>query len=383
MSRLLSIDFLRGFVVLLMTIDHTRYPFSSVAISTPIGTEMPASYYFVRWITHFCAPTFALLAGLSIALRPLPSIGDTNNEMQLTLIKRGLFLIMMEISTSIVFNLFYPDTGFVYYLAALWAIGGGMIFVALMMKFKPWIIAAVSIALVAGHNYLGIFDGSDSVLWSFLHVTKNHALIDNQLSIMPVYPLMPWLGIAGLGYVMGLYFFSPRAALEKKRKPMLLGLGAVCILLFSVLRFTNWYGDPNLFVFSPDSLIKTLYSFIDVSKYPPSLLFILITMPLSCFVPAFTDSKFFKQPNMIVTVISQYGQAALFYYILHMYLIIFYGYLLSHIFHDGGLMSGKSDSLALTMIMTIVVIVTAYPIVRLFTRFRHKHKAAFPILAYF
>jgi len=381
MKRLLSIDFLRGFVVLLMTIDHARYLFSTVQIGAPIGTDLPASYYFVRWVTHFCAPTFAFLAGLSMALRPLSKSGGTDRTLQQMLVKRGLFVILLSIVISIPMTTMFSRSEYTLDFGALWAIGGGMVFVALMMNYKPWIIAAVSLALVAGHHLLEMFDHVDSVLWSFLHVQQNFVLIENYINIRVSYPILPWLGIVGLGYVMGHYFFRVGAACENQRKTLLLSLGAGCILLFALLRYTNWYGDPNAFVASA-SFMQSLYSFLDVTKYPLSLLFALLTLSFSCFVLAFTDSKFFERPGRIVTLVSQYGQAALFYYVLHFFIILFYGYVFSYIFHDGELISSKSNYLGLTFIMTALVIVTAYPIIRLFTRLRHMHKENYPILAY-
>jgi uncharacterized membrane protein len=385
MRRLLSIDFLRGFVVLLMTIDHTRYLFSTVAISTPMGTELPASYFFVRWFTHFCAPTFAFLAGLSMALRPMTSQPGADKALQQTLLKRGLFLLIPTAIVSIGWNTIggWSGEGFTLHFGELWAIGGGMVFVALVMNFKPWIIGILSLVLVAGHHAFEALDNSGSILWSLLHVKQKYIVLENYLNINVSYPLLPWFGIVGLGYVIGCHFFREGAQFAGKRKDMLQMIAIGCLVIFVMLRYTNWYGDPNAFVVSSTSMMETLLSFIDVTKYPTSLLFVLLTLPLSCIVLSFTDSKFFQMPNKAVILISQYGQAALFYYTIHIFIILFYGAIISHLFYSGDMMAIKSDGLELTFIMTALVILTAYPLIRLFTRLRHQHKEKYPILAYF
>ncbi len=383
MKRLLSIDFLRGFVVLLMTIDHTRYVFSTIQIGAPIGTDLPASYFFVRWVTHFCAPTFAFLAGLSIALRSSAGIKGEDRSLQFMLVKRGLMLMLLTGVASIAWTLMYPHSGYTFYCGELWAIGGGMIFVALVMNWHPLAIGLVSMAMIVGHHLLDVYDQVDSVLWSFLHVRRNFVVVENYFNMNISYPLLPWPGILGLGYVVGYYFFGAHAFLENNRKTLLLCIGVVCIILFCLLRYTNGYGDPKPFLLSPTSFMQSVYSFLDVTKYPLSLLFALLTIAFSFIVLAFSDSLFFQKPNRLVLLVSQYGQAALFYYILHLFIILFYGYLFSYIFHEGDLMSAKSNHLGLTLIMTGLVIVASYPIIRMFIRIRHTYKKKYPILAYF
>lgn len=374
MKRLLSIDFLRGLVVLLMTFDHARDVFSTVAISSPMGTDLPASYYFIRWITHFCAPTFGLLAGLSMALRPLAGNKALDRPLQIMMIKRGIFIMLLTGVIGIFWTVLNSSQGFVFDCGAIWAIGAGMVFVGLIMNWNPWLLGALSLAMLAGHPYLSQFDQSDSVLWAFLHVPKQYILIKDYLVVNISYPLLPWFGIVGLGYVMGQSLFAANAAFADKRKPFLISLGVVCLVLFMVLRSANLYGDPNLFVSSATSDLKTIMSFLDVTKYPLSFLFALATFPITFFILAFTDSAFFEKPNRLVVWISQYGQAALFYYLLHFFIILFYGYVFSF---------AKGAYLSTTVIMGVLTILTAYPLIRLFTRIRHQYKEKYPILAYF
>lgn len=380
MNRLLSIDFLRGFVVLLMTIDHSREFFSSIAIGAHLGTELPPSYYFIRWITHFCAPTFAFLAGLSMALRPIP-VGESKFDLQIFMAKRGLFLILLCVP---LYGLLYlamgVDTVFTIHLPELWSIGFGMMFVSLMMYFRPSIVLAVSLLLVVGHHLLEVFDHSDSMIWSMLHVRNKFVLVDSYLNLSLHYPILPWLGIVGLGYALGYYFFSASATLGSKRQQYLLIIALCSFILFVILRYTNLYGEAHLFVPSPDNVMQSIYSFLDVTKYPPSLLFVLIMLIPSCVVLAFSESRFFQQPNRFTVLVSQYGKAALFYYVLHLWLIAFYAYLFAYLFNDTQFI--KSDHLGVSLLVTVLVIVTAYPIVRGFTFFRHRYRDKYPFLAY-
>lgn len=364
---------------MLMTLDHSRDMFSSVPIGDQLGTDLPLSYYFIRWITHLCAPTFVFLSGLSIVLRQ-QRYQMKIASLQMMVAKRGLFLMLLACSVvSVFWSIILRDEVFTLYCAELWAIGASMVFVALMLRVKPLIIFALSLALIAGHHLLEVFDHSESVIWAFLHVKKRLPLITGYVDVITFYPLLPWMGIGGLGYCAGHYFFNDTVSDTQRRKG-LFTLVAVLLVTFVVLRLANVYGEPNLFVAHPDSILKTLFSFFDVTKYPPSLLYACITLSFGCLVLAMSDSKFFQKPNRWVVIVSRYGSAALFYYVFHLFLIAMYAYLIAYVFNDGTFYT--SSYLGFSLMIAVIVMMTAYPIMRKFTELRSKYRQQYPILTY-
>ena len=304
--RLDSIDIVRGLVIALMALDHVRDYFTDVRFN-PLDLSLTSPVLFLtRWITHFCAPTFVLLAGVSAYLLSLRS---TRAELSRFLVTRGLWLIVLELTIvnyAWTFNLRY-DYGL--YLQVIWAIGCSMIALAAMIHLPLRAIAVLSCVLIAGHNLLdGIAPeqfGAWAPLWSLLHVRSDLGVV------YVAYPLIPWVGVMSLGYVLGsLYRLDANA-----RRTALVVLGSLSIFLFVVLRLPNFYGDPRDWVVQ-GTPVYSLFSILNVAKYPPSLQYVLITIgPALLLLAAFEQVR-----NRLSDVLRTFGRVPLFFYVLHIVL---------------------------------------------------------------
>ena len=323
-QRIQSIDVLRGLVMVIMALDHVRDFFYKVNLeeagSAATGpTDLETTYpmlFFTRWITHFCAPIFVFLAGSSIYLM---SLKKTKQELSMFLIKRGFWLVIVEaiiITLGWTFNPLYN----LIILQVIWAIGVSMILLGVLVLLPYKIIFAIGLIIVFGHNlldYPAISSGlKGSALADFLYFSnfsvyspfKDHY-------ILIVYSFLPWTGVMLLGYSFGkLYAPSVDAAWRRKK---LIQLGAGLLLLFVLLRFSNLYGDPVAWTTQSRGPVYTFLSFLNVNKYPPSLLFLCITIGTGILFLAFIE----KVQNRFTAVMNIYGRVPMFYYILHFYII--------------------------------------------------------------
>jgi uncharacterized membrane protein len=301
--RVASIDALRGLVVVLMALDHVRDYFSAAHFDPLDLTQTSVALFLTRWITHFCAPTFVLLAGVSAHLI---SKRCTRGELTRFLATRGVWLVVLEVTVvnaAWTFNLNYQHGVF---LQVIWAIGVSMIVLAALVHLPLRMIAAFAVVMIAGHNLLDSVApesfGEFAWLWSLLHVQ----------SPIPVgfvaYPLIPWVGVMALGYVLGaVYELDPR-----RRCAHLVRLGAAALALFVLLRFLNDYGDPQPWS-AQASVLHTLLSFLNVEKYPPSLLYLLLTLGAGLLVLAAFENARGSLSGMLRT----FGRVPLFFYVLH------------------------------------------------------------------
>ncbi len=323
-QRIQSIDVLRGLVMVIMALDHVRDFFYKVTLeeagSAATGpTDLETTYpmlFFTRWITHFCAPIFVFLAGSSIYLM---SLKKTKQELSMFLIKRGFWLVIIEaiiITLGWTFNPFYN----LIILQVIWAIGASMILLGLLVLLPYKAIFAIGVIIVFGHNlldYPAISSGlNGTVLADFLYFSnfsvyspfKDHY-------ILIVYSFLPWTGVMLLGYCFGkLYAPGVDAAWRRKK---LIQLGAGLLLLFVLLRFSNLYGDPVPWARQSRGPVYTFLSFLNVNKYPPSLLFLSVTIGTGILFLAFIE----KVQNRFTAVMNIYGRVPMFYYILHFYII--------------------------------------------------------------
>lgn len=323
-SRINSIDILRGLVMVIMALDHARDFFykADVGKSADVAldpTNMQTTFpmlFFTRWITHFCAPIFVFLAGASIYLM---CQRRSRKEVSSFLIKRGFWLVFVEvviITFGWTFNPFFN----LYILQVIWAIGVSMILMGLLVLLPYRIILAIGILIVAGHNlmdYPSISSGLKGSLFADLLYFSNfsvHRLWGNHFFII-VYSFLPWTGVMLLGYCFGkLYQSGVDAAWRRK---MLLRLGAGLVILFLILRFSNLYGDPAPWASQPRGSVYTLLSFFNLNKYPPSLLFLCMTIGPGILFLAFIE----KVQNGFTRVMNVYGRVPMLYYILHFYII--------------------------------------------------------------
>ncbi|GAO41354.1 DUF1624 domain-containing protein [Flavihumibacter petaseus] len=316
-QRYHAIDILRGLVMIIMALDHTRDFFHVTALTAdpldPATTTVPL--YFTRWITHFCAPIFVFLSGLSAAIA---SRKRTPAEAGAFLLKRGFWLVLVElviITLGITFNPFY---NFVI-LQVIWAIGWSMIILGLLVRFAPKLILPVGLLLFLGHNILDFVtlpsEGSVSVLMRILLTASGTVLPLNQTHFIGVfYAILPWTGIMLLGYCLaGLY--SPDYDPAKRRR-WLYRAGAIVIAAFVIIRGINVYGDPSRWQSFPHAY-QSFLSFLNTTKYPPSLLYHCMTIG-----PGLVLLAFFEQHQNAFTRFGEvYGKVPFFYYVIHFYLI--------------------------------------------------------------
>jgi len=313
-ERLHSIDWVRGIVMILMALDHTRDYYGALLNPQDVTSASPA-LFFTRWITHFCAPTFVFLAGTSAWL--YGSRGRSKAEISRFLLTRGLWLIVLEV-TVVNFawlNLFSFALVFWQVIAA---IGIAMIALAVLIHLPRPALLLVAVALVAGHN---VFDGWEpepgrsADLWRFLETgaMQRFALVGvGDTQVLVVYPVLAWIGVMVLGYCLGPVTSLPRPA----RRRVLIGLGLALTLAFVVLRALNGYGDPTPWTQQATPL-RTFLSFLNVQKYPPSLAFALMTLGPAILALGLLD----REPGAVGRVCVVYGRVPLFYYVAHMLLI--------------------------------------------------------------
>jgi uncharacterized membrane protein len=314
-SRIQSIDALRGLVMIVMALDHIRDFFHyDAALHSPVDLHSTtAALFLTRWVTHFCAPTFIFLTGLSAYL-----YGQKHSSKELTrfLFTRGAWLIFLEV-TVVAFGWFFDFNIHGPVLMVIWAIGAAMIFLSLVVQLPYLAIVAVGVAITFFHN-LGDnvhFTNGTFVndIWIMLH-GPGRIQISEQFRLNCFYPLLPYFGLICLGYAFGKLFGSDTA--PEKRKKALLWIGTSCIALFVVLRFLNVYGDPQPWEHQSQPLF-TVLSFINCTKYPVSLLFALMILgPSILFLYFFEGIQ-----NRFTKILTTIGKVPMFYYIIHIYLI--------------------------------------------------------------
>ena len=379
--RIDSIDLLRGLVMIIMALDHTRDYFHKGGMTgnpLDLATTTPL-LYFTRWITHICAPTFVFLAGTSGYFQEL-----RKDKKQLSgfLITRGLWLVFVEI---VIFNFIFSFD--VHYslvgLQTIWSIGISMIILGLVIWLPFNAIFILGCIIVLGHNALNYYEATFATppgwLYSLVHQPGLYKLWDGH-SLFILYPFLPWSGLMMLGYCFGKLFLSIEGS---KRKKMLIGLGSGIILFFAILRMTNSYGDPGHWA-SQKNVLFTFLSFMNVQKYPPSLLFMCATIGPAILFLAFAGNV----KNRFTRFVTVYGRVPFFYYILHFFLIhlvsgIFF-LARGHSFADGlasrpllipkFIAPAEGYSLSVVYLIWICVVLCLYPLCKWFSDYKLKHR---------
>ena len=314
--RITSIDLLRGLIMIIMALDHTRDFFHATALTAdPLApaTTTPA-LFFTRWITHYCAPTFVFLSGLSAYLS---SQKKNSAAASLFLFKRGLWLIVVEI-VIVSFGLTFDyKFGFIIW-QVIWAIGCSMIILAAVRQLPNQWILLTGCLLFFGHDLMNYVRPPQpgiktDLVTVFLTAFNNIIVINPKHIIGDFYAILPWTGVMLIGYGIG-YWFSKEYPAEKRKRNLLIS-GFSLIALFIILRFINKYGDPSPRV----ELLnwRSLLSFMNVSKYPPSLLFCCMTLGPSLVFLALSENIKAGWSK----IASVYGRVPFFYYILHFYII--------------------------------------------------------------
>ena len=310
-ARVESVDVLRGVIMIVMALDHVRDFFGAAVNPTDPATTTVA-LFFTRWITHVCAPVFFLLTGVGarLALRR-----RSRSELSRFLLTRGLWLIFLEIVVLRCFGLQFNFDYRVTVLTVLWALGWAMITLSALIRLPVWAAAAFGVVMIATHNLLDGVPASAfsslAPLWSALHA-PNVIYSDGRHVVLAAYVLIPWVGVTAAGYALGVIFRWD----AERRRALLLRLGVGGVVAFVVLRAANVYGDPAPWS-AQRSPVFTVLSFLNTTKYPPSLLFLLMTLGPALLALRALDGRTPRllRPALVV------GQVPLFYFLLHMPLI--------------------------------------------------------------
>ena len=379
--RIESIDILRGLVMLIMAIDHIRDFFHGSPEPTDLAVTTPI-LFFTRWITHFCAPTFVFLSGISAFLA---GTRRTRGQLSAFLITRGLWLLVVEvglITFAITLNPFYN----VLILQVIWAIGASMILIGILVRLRASLlfIGVVGFAIFFGHNIIDRvnFGHVTQTFWWRLLLSSNGfgAFYPTGVNrgILMAYALLPWTGVMMLGYVFGMVYKSSFDAI--RRKKILLKSGFALLALFFLFRYFNIYGDP-----APWSVQKTtslsIISFFNVTKYPCSLLYLCMTLGPALIMLALTEHV----KNKFTAILIVFGNVPFFYYLCHWYLmrlftiIVFYaqGYHSSQIVNPKQPLLFQPDGFGFNLfwvyVLWIVVITILYFPCRWFSNYKKTH----------
>jgi uncharacterized membrane protein len=314
-SRIQSVDMLRGIVMVIMALDHIRdfFHHESQLFSPEDLTKTGAALFFTRWITHFCAPVFVFLAGTGSYLATRR--GMSRAAVSRFLLSRGLWLVALEMTVVLLGATFNFSYLFVIW-QVIWAIGWSMVALSVLV-FLPWrALLVFSVLMIATHN---AFDGVSSSrlgsfgwIWKILHEGFAVINLPGGITAFSVYPLIPWIGVMSAGYCFGHVFdLNP-----PKRRTLMLQAGLALTAAFVILRALSIYGDPSPWSTQPSALMTTL-SFLRASKYPPSLLFLLMTLGPAMVALSVLDRTNVSPHNVFLV----FGRVPLFYYVLHWYVL--------------------------------------------------------------
>jgi uncharacterized membrane protein len=379
--RITSIDLLRGSIMIIMALDHVRdYLYAGSFLYDPLDLEKTSGVlFFTRWITHFCAPIFMLLAGASAFLAGQKK---TKKELSAFLLKRGLWLVFLEmvvVNFGWNFNILFPTFLFI----TIWALGISMIVLAGLVYLPKKFILVFSIILIAGHDLFDTVHVAGNTLpafgWSLLHEQRFFSW--HKEILLVGYPLIPWIGVMPLGYCLG-QLYTPEYNAERRRRYLLI-LGVSAVVLFIVLRYTNVYGDPVEWS-TQKSPFFTFLSFLNVNKYPPSLLYLLMTLGSALIFLACTE----KLHNGVVKVISVYGRVPMFYYLVHIYVIHVVAMTASALVPNQDWqvwildqplwftrdLKGYGFSLPVAYLVWFMVVIALYPLCKRYDQFKQAHK---------
>ena len=377
--RIQSIDLLRAIVMIIMALDHSRdfIHYGNSIDQGPLDFATTTTVLFMtRWITHFCAPVFVFLSGVSIFL--FGSKGKTKKEVALFLLSRGFFLLLVGI---FIMSLLWNATLSVIDLQVIWAIGLSMVCLS-FLQFLPYrFLLIIGLIIVFGHN---LFDGITvdspfwkSFIWAVIH-KESQFQFNKHLLIMVSYPFLSWLGLMILGYAAG-KLYLPQTNIDYRKK-LLRTIGFASIVLFIAIRLINVYGDLHKWQIQRSPLF-TFFDFIKPTKYPPSLLFMLMTMGPALISLSYLENITIKGIWKRIIV---FGKVPFFYYVLHVALIhsiafaIFFGS--GHSWGDldfkkeGALPYGSGHALWIVYVVWVVVICILYFPCRWYSRYKATHK---------
>jgi uncharacterized membrane protein len=385
--RLSSIDMLRGLVIIIMALDHTRDFFMANATQDPVSDpDVSVALYFTRWITHFCAPVFVFLAGTSAGLMVARK---SPRDLATFLITRGLWLVFIEIvvvSTAISFSPFgdeqFGGKTFLM-LQVIWAIGVSMIVLGLCQFLGRKVCLLLGALIVLGHNALDPvwptmqdYPQFAAPLWIGLHSIVVKPV--GPFFLINSYPVLPWIGIILLGFGASLLFEQP----AEQRRRSLVRWGLALCAAFLVVRALDVYGDPNPWQSQAGGPVRTALDFLNTSKYPPSLLFTLMTLGPAAIFCAYAE----RWSGWLKDTLVMFGRVPFAFYIVHWYLLhslcvllgVIQGFPASALMTvpgGGGFPAGYGLPLAGVYGMWLLVVVSLYPWVRYVAGVKARSKA--------
>ena len=374
-DRIVALDLLRGLVMVLMTLDHTRGFFMGMDIDPTDLEETTPALFLTRWITHYCAPSFILLAGASAFLFGIRHGAAARRRFLWT---RGVWLIVLEI--TLVKLGWAPEPFYLFtLLQVIWALGWSMVILSPFSDRSPQVLTLAGGLMILGHHVLDPIPpdrfGPFAFLWSVLHEPQRFEPIPGHV-IFLAYPLIPWVGVMAIGFGLGMLYQSPPSV----RRVLLRRLGFGLSLAFIVLRMINLYGNPAPWVLQ-NQLTFTVLSFLNCEKYPPSLAYLLMTLG-PVFVLLSTLER--EQPwGWIGRKLILFGRVPLFFYLAHLYLLRFTSFVVARWrwgetafapLPDGHLGSPEV-SLGVVYGVFMIAILMLYPLCRAYARFK-KRKAS-------
>jgi uncharacterized membrane protein len=312
-SRVPGIDALRGLVMIIMAIDHTRdfFHFSAMHFDPTDLTKTTPILFFTRWITHYCMPVFMFSAGMGAFLF---GRRHTKSELSRFLLTRGLWFVVVELAVMQFSYNFTFSSQLTILLLVLYIFGICFIVMAALIYLPIRWLAVLSVAVILFHNLLDGINaarfGSYAWVWNILHQPGIFTVAGHP--VLTIYPLLPWVAVIGAGYCFAQIFLLD----QTERRRILLRTGLALTVAFVVLRAINHYGDPAPWSHQK-SAIFTLLSFLNCTKYPASLDFLLMTLGPAILVLAYFDKLKFKDTNPVMV----FGRVPMFYFVLHFYLI--------------------------------------------------------------
>jgi uncharacterized membrane protein len=343
-GRVLSVDILRGIILVVMALDHTRDYFTNLPFEPEDMAHSWGALFFTRWITHFCAPLFSFLAGTGAYLSL--SGGKSKSQISRFLLTRGLWLVVLEY-TAVGFGwAFVFPFGFAQ---TIWSLGWSMVALSLLVWLPVRWIGGIGVAMIALHNLADRLVpaqfGSLGWLWIILHYPDLIPLISHKFSLIVAYPLIPWIGVMAAGYAFGAIVRLP----PERRQRVMLILGASTTLAFLILRGPNLYGNAPIWEHTPpvqlaesngpwrvqSTPIMTVASFLNVQKYPPSLDYLLMTLgPGLIALAAFDRRAATRGPGPVMRFFLVFGRVPMFFYLCHIYAIHLLAILVAWLSHQ-------------------------------------------------
>ena len=376
-NRIESLDLLKGLVIVIMAIDHVRDYFhhSSYLFDPTDPTLTTVPLFLTRFLTNFCAPAFSFLAGLSAFI-----VGRRKTPVELSsfLLKRGFWLVFVEL-VIMNFGWCFDITFKSVHFQVIWSLGISMIILAGLIHLPKKIILVFSCLLIFGHNLLDSIHFDNSILWTFLHERKPFLTTPDHIFRVG-YPIVPWVAVMSLGYCFGSFYDKTYEPLKRKKLFNIIGITA--IISFVILRGINIYG--NLLPWKDyGNLGQTIFSFFNLSKYPPSLAFLLITLGGAFLFLANTE----KLKGRVVNFFCVLGRVPFFFYIIHIYLIHFLALIVAELTGFGWQkmilpalpfrveeLKGFGFNLAVVYLIWILVIFMLYPLCKKFDTYKQNHK---------